>query len=228
MALLSKKESVGGLKTYLSWQNNQNDGKNKLLCHQNDGKMYLKVVNGMKNIRYAIPEYVTSNDVKRVREKLNMSQREFANFVNVSKPTVERWEREKDKINGPIVLLLNMIENNMEYLNNMKIPTKEYPLRLFYMNHQMICTIIDVDLLEEKVKIKNYANNIMYRAFGKNDNPTFSDYEEFLKSRCFPETRDKLKLVLEDLNLPFYDPFLIIKKTEGRMAEDDFWIRIEE
>ena len=85
-----------------------------------------------------------------------------------------------------------------------------------------------IDLLEEKVKIKNYANNIMYRAFGKNDNPTFSDYEEFLKSRCFPETRDKLKLVLEDLNLPFYDPFLIIKKTEGRMAEDDFWIRIFE
>jgi len=190
--------------------------------------MHLRLVNDMKNIRYAIPEYVTSNDVKRVREKLNMSQREFADFVNVSKPTVERWERKKDKINGPIVLLLNMIENNMEYLDNMKIPTKEYPLRLFYMNHQMICTIIDVDLLEEKVKIKNYANNIMYRAFGKNNNPTFSDYEEFLKSRCFPETRDKLKLVLEDLNLPFYDPFLIIKKTEGRMAEDDFWIRIEE
>ena len=88
----------------------------------------------------------------------------------------------------------------------------------------MICTIIDVDLLEEKVKIKNYANNIMYRAFGKNNNPTFSDYEDFLKSRCFPETRDKLKLVLEDLNLPFYDPFLIIKKTEGRMAEDDMTV----
>ena len=85
-----------------------------------------------------------------------------------------------------------------------------------------------IDLLEEKVKIKNHANDIMYKAFGKNDHPTFSDYEKFLKSRCFPETRDKLKLVLEDLNLPFYDPFLIIKKTEGRMAEDDFWIRIEE
>ena len=34
----------------------------------------------------------------------------------------------------------------------------------------------------------------------------------------------KIKLVLEDLNLPFYDPFMIIEKTEGRMAEDDFWI----
>lgn len=41
------------------------------------------------------------------------------------------------------------------------------------------------------------------------------------------DSRDKMKLVLKDLNLPFYDPFTIIEKTEGRMAEDDFWIRIE-
>ena len=37
-----------------------------------------------------------------------------------------------------------------------------------------------------------------------------------------------MKIMLEALNLPFYDPFLIIQKTEGRMAEDDFWIQIEE
>ena len=53
------------------------------------------------------------------------------------------------------------------------------------------------------------------------------DYREFLESRCFPRTRDKMKLVLKDLGIPFYDPYLIIQKTEGRMAEDDFWIRIE-
>ena len=182
----------------------------------------------MTNPNYAIPEYATSFDIKRVREKLNMSQREFALLINVSKPTIERWEASKDKINGPIVLLLNMIENNIDYLDKIKIPNKKYPLRLYYMNNQMICTIIDVNVIKEEVSIKNYTNNIMFRAFGKIENPTFKDYEEFLKSRCFPETRDKLKLVLEDLNIPFYDPFLIIKKTEGRMAEDDFWIRIEE
>lgn len=36
-----------------------------------------------------------------------------------------------------------------------------------------------------------------------------------------------MKLVLRDLGIPFYDPYLIIQKTEGRMAEDDFWIKIE-
>ena len=62
---------------------------------------------------------------------------------------------------------------------------------------------------------------------GYTKNPTYEDYEEFLKSRCFPETRDKMKIQLEALGLPFYDPMLIIEKTQGRMAEDDFWILIE-
>ena len=52
-------------------------------------------------------------------------------------------------------------------------------------------------------------------------------FVEFLESRCFPESRDKMKLILKDLGLPFYDPIMIIEKTAGRMAEDDFWIRIE-
>ena len=59
------------------------------------------------------------------------------------------------------------------------------------------------------------------------ENPTIEDYNEFLESRCFPRTRDKMKLVLRDLGIPFYDPYLIIQKTEGRMAEDDFWLKIE-
>ncbi len=36
-----------------------------------------------------------------------------------------------------------------------------------------------------------------------------------------------MKLILKDLDLPFYDSLMIIEKTQGRMAEDDFWIRIE-
>jgi putative transcriptional regulator len=110
----------------------------------------------------------------------------------------------------------------------LEIPNKRYPLRLFYMKKSSLCTLIDVDNINQKVIIKNYTNNIFDRAFGKNLNPSYEDYEEILKERCFPQTRDKLKLVLEDLGLPFYDPFLIIQKTEGRMAGDNFWIRIEE
>ena len=107
------------------------------------------------------------------------------------------------------------------------IPEKVYPLRLWYMSGDQVSTIIDVDEQNRKVEIHNYTKDYIARAFGVIECPSFEDYEAFLESRCFPRTRDKMKLVLEDLGLPFYDPFMIIEKTEGRMAEDDFWIRIE-
>lgn len=80
---------------------------------------------------------------------------------------------------------------------------------------------------ERKVKAKNYTDKIMFRAFGVVETPDYDQYLEFLESRCFPSSRDKMKLIPKDLDLPFYDPMMIIEKTEGRMAEDDFWIRIE-
>ena len=178
-------------------------------------------------MKYAIPEYATAKDIKRVRSIYNMTQKEFADFISVSKPTIERWESSEDKINGPIVFLLSMLEDNTKYVNNIIIPPKKYPIRMFYMHNQKICTLIDVNMVTQELYIKNYTDNLIYRAFGINESPTYKDFQDFLKSRCFPETRDKLKLVLQDLNIPFYDPFLIIEKTEGRMAEDDFWIKIE-
>ena len=75
--------------------------------------------------------------------------------------------------------------------------------------------------------IKNYVKNPMLRAFGVNNEPDYDDYEQFLESRCFPRTRDKMKLELKRLDIPFYDPILIIEKTLGRMEEDEFYIEIE-
>lgn len=123
----------------------------------------------MKERLFITPEYTTAGEIREIRKSLHLTQKEFAEFINCSKPTVERWERSKEVIRGPIVSLLKMLQRYPEY----------------------------------------------------------DQYLEFLKSRCFPESRDKMKLILRDLGLPFYDPIMIIEKTEGRMAEDNFWIRIE-
>ena len=168
-----------------------------------------------------------SDDLKRLRKLLKMTQKEFAELVGCSKPTIERWETSKDKITGPIVLLTQMLEDNPKYVDKISIPDRKSPLRLWYMHEKKVCTLIDVDEIKKEVKIKNYVDGVMFRAFGKNDNPSFDDYEKFLESRCFPKERDKLKLVLRDLDIPFYDPLMIIEKTSGRMAEDNFWLRIE-
>ena len=95
------------------------------------------------------------------------------------------------------------------------------------MHKSRLCTLIDVDENNQSVIVRNFVDNIMFRAFGAAKEVTYQMYEEFLESRCFPKSRDKMKLVLGELDIPFYDPIMIIEKTEGRMAEDDFWIRIE-
>ena len=181
----------------------------------------------MKKRLFITPDYTTAEEIKKVRKELHLTQKEFAEFINCSKPTVERWERSTDVICGPIVLLLKMLQKYPDYEQEVKIPEKEWPLRIWYMHGQDVCTLIDVNEQERKIKIRNYTDKIMFRAFGVVENPDYNQYQVFLASRCFPESRDKMKLILKDLGLPFYDPIMIIEKTEGRMAEDAFWLRIE-
>ena len=169
----------------------------------------------MKERFFAVPAYTTAEEIRALRKRLKLTQREFAELICCAKSTV------------PVVLLLQMLDRYTDYPKQLQIPKREYPLRLWYMYRQKPCTLIDVNEMEQRVRIVNYTDKLMFRAFGKVEDPDYRMYEEFLESRCFPASRDKMKLVLQDLDLPFYDPLMIIEKTAGRMAEDDFWIRIE-
>ncbi|MBQ3418597.1 MAG: helix-turn-helix domain-containing protein [Erysipelotrichaceae bacterium] len=179
------------------------------------------------NKKYVIGSYVLGKDIHRTRKNLNMTQQEFADFLNCSKRTIQEWERNKKPIKGIIVTLLDIIQRNPDIVEKLTLKPNDLKVRLYYMYENIVCTVIDVDEISRKVKIKNYIDNALFRAFGINNEPTFEEYEEFLESRCFPKERDKIKLELKKLNIPFYDPFMIIEKTEGRMAEDKFWIKIE-
>lgn len=99
-------------------------------------------------------------------------------------------------------------------------------MRMYFMNHDELCTTIDIDFKHEKIRIQNYTDQIPLRAFGVLTNPDWSDFEYFLEDRCFPKTRDHAKSILKEMNLPFYDPLLIIEKTQGRMEGDHQWIVI--
>ncbi|MCR5208641.1 MAG: helix-turn-helix domain-containing protein [Lachnospiraceae bacterium] len=176
---------------------------------------------------YITPKYTDSEEIKRLRDKLGLTQKDFAAFVGVSKATVERWESGDDKITGPIVLLMEILKRDPQIELEYTIPEKKTPIRLKYYYRDMLCTVIDVDEVRQKVYAINYTDNLLYRAFGRNEKPSFEEYEEFLESRCFPRSRDKMKLMIKEFDIPFYDPFLIIEKTEGRLEEDEFWIKIE-
>lgn len=99
-------------------------------------------------------------------------------------------------------------------------------MRMNFMNHNNLCTIIDIDFRHERIHIQNYTDKIPLRAFGVVTDPTWADFEYFLEDRCFPRTRDHAKEILREIGVPFYDPLLIIEKTKGYMAGDYQWILI--
>ena len=179
----------------------------------------------MDMLKTCVPAELTADSLKQKRKALGLTQKAFAELIGVSKPTVERWESSDAPVKGPVVLLLGLL--TPDALEAITVPEKTLPLRLWYMYRDEVCTVIDVDESSQTVKIKNFVRNRQYRAFGLNESPTYRDYCDFLESRCFPRERDKMKLILREMDLPFYDPLMIIKRTEGRMAEDDFWLRVE-
>ena len=98
-------------------------------------------------------------------------------------------------------------------------------MRLTYMFRRQPCTVIDVNFLDRKVVIQNKTDDILHRAFGVIKDPTWNDFENFLRDRCFPQTRGNCKELLQEMDLTDYDPLQIVEKTKGRLADDEMWLR---
>ncbi len=58
---------------------------------------------------YPVPKNVTGQNIKAVRKRLDLTQAEFAAFIGVSRPTVERWEQSEKPINGAITSLVMLL-----------------------------------------------------------------------------------------------------------------------
>lgn len=103
----------------------------------------------------------------------------------------------------------------------------EFPLQIKYMYGNKICTLIYVNFADEIVKIENRTDDILHKAFGIIENPTWKDFEYFLNDRCFPKSRYDAKNILRNLQIDSYDTLQIVEKTEGRMAEDNMHLKFK-
>ena len=105
---------------------------------------------------------------------------------------------------------------------------KGHSLYLFsYYNRETLCSRIAADYTDRNVSVENQVEDYLRTAFGNNRLPCWEDLQHFLEERCIPRSRAGLREYLEAIGVEEYDPIEIIKKTEGRMAEDEQWIRIE-
>ncbi len=101
-------------------------------------------------------------------------------------------------------------------------------LQLQFFHGDSLCTTILADETAEKVIIENHTDNPLYTAFGANDNPGWQDYQNFLEERCIPKSRAGLQEYLNAIGVDEYNPLEIIRKTKGRMAEDQSRLEVTE
>lgn len=97
----------------------------------------------------------------------------------------------------------------------------------FYDNNEL-CTVIYADHTDKTVFAENFTDDLVKTAFGKKQFPTWDDFCAFIEERCVPAGRSGLREYLECIGLDEYEPFKIIMKTKGKMAEDSQWIDVEE
>lgn len=60
-----------------------------------------------------------------------------------------------------------MLDIYPNVIEKIKIPTQIKPLHLYYMFHNEIYTIIDIDERKKIVEVFNYVNDDIYKAFVK-------------------------------------------------------------
>ena len=98
--------------------------------------------------------------------------------------------------------------------------------QIIFYDKDKPCTRIYADFTLQTITAENLTDNIIKTAFGVKLKPTWDDFLDFLEERCIPRQRGGLREYLDVLGIDEYDPFQIIQKTKGRMAEDQQWLEI--
>lgn len=116
---------------------------------------------------------------------------------------------------------------SMEEFAQKKAAAGDLVYALRYYDGDRLCSVIYADFTDRILQVENHMENPVKTAFGKKALPTWEDFEAFLEERCMPRGRAGLREYLHDLGLGEYDPMEIIQKTQGRMAEDSQWLKVE-
>ncbi len=89
-------------------------GVNEVIAHL-EGKQTLR-----KTVIAVLeePPAYTAEEVRKVREALQLSQGLFAKVLNVSVNTVRKWEQDERQPSGPSARLLQIAQTHPEYLLN--------------------------------------------------------------------------------------------------------------
>lgn len=123
-------------------------------------------------------------------------------------------------------IILRKAESVTEFTSKRR--ALDHDVRIFrYYDGNILCTSIYADFTEQTLRVENHTAHLIKTAFGKREYPSWEEFLAFLEERCIPRARAGLREYLRCIGQDAYDPVEIIKKTSGRMAEDDQWLEME-
>ena len=95
---------------------------NQTMSDETFAELMQSVKEGAKILHGELPpasEFVhTGTDVKAIREKIGLSQQEFANLLCISQRTLEGWEQGQKTLKGPVRALLTIFRNAPKHALN--------------------------------------------------------------------------------------------------------------
>ena len=86
--------------------------------------------------------------------------------------------------------------------------------------------IADLMISDGKILLERYSANPAKQLFYADQIPVFT-LGEILRTRCWDENRSDIQDLLHLIGLEDYNPYAIVSKTHGLMAQDPIWIRFK-
>ncbi|MBR2028868.1 MAG: AbrB/MazE/SpoVT family DNA-binding domain-containing protein [Oscillospiraceae bacterium] len=127
---------------------------------------------------------------------------------------------------GKSIIIRPMLSDDINKFKSAAIKSEHNVVQYEYFDKATLCSTIICDFTDKTLRVVNHTDNLLKTAFGVQNKPDWNDFMEFMAERCVPKTRDNLTEILKKLNLNSYDAVAIVEKTQGRMAEDDQWLKI--
>lgn len=165
--------------------------------------------------------------LKERRKKLNLTQKELAEQTGLNIRLIQDYEQGHRDLAHASVLnayrIAAALNCNVDDLIEDDLPAKQYDglrMSVYYCAEKTA----DVHVSKNKVFVKRYTRNAVKQIFFADQMNTFQLSKVF-ESRLWPRNRDNIDIILKSMDLEFYNPLEMVRKTHGRMYNDHIWFK---
>lgn len=162
-------------------------------------------------------------EILQKRKSMKISQRELASRCNIPQSTVGRIEA---GIVTPSLQTLQKLatELGMEICLSVKNPSKNrwdgLEILCFWENEVVAFLTVD----NNRVKVQRFSNHPIKQIFHEDEMDVFK-LSAILETRCWQRDCRNIDSYLNKLDILYYDPLAIVKKTHGVSYNDFLWFR---